>query len=323
MILKNKKLYKVALLFFLIINGGPLVINATNLDDEGLFHRNYIYNRDTESLNFFILNGFDFKTTHVLFDKDINLKMYSTYGILVNLTTNEVIFERQADKRAYPASLTKMMTVLVGLENIKEDTMRIDVDFNELAAEGAAIAGFRNGEIVSAKDILMAVMLPSGADAAITLAKEVVGSEAEFVNLMNQKAEALGMKDTHFENVTGLHHDNHYTTARDMAILVKVALNNPEFREIFMAKSYITETVDDLIFTSRMFDRMSSPVILGGEVLGGKTGYTWEALLCLASFATDGENEYALITMHANGGPNTAQYHVIDALETYEYFFNR
>ena len=279
-----------------------------------------LYKRDTEKLIFIFENRFGFKSSQVLFDNDIDLFMYSDYGILVNLTTNEVIYERNADAKVYPASLTKMITVLVALEHGTQETMTINADFNELAMAGAAIAGFRNGEEVTMMDLLMATMLPSGADASETLAYHIAGSEEKFVELMNETALALGMNETHFTNVTGLHHEDHYTTARDMAILVKMAIKNPDFREIFTTKYYETEKGTPLVFTSRMFDRMDSAAINSGEVLGGKTGYTWEALLCLASFATDGNHEYALVTLHADGGPQTPQFHVIDALEVYNYF---
>ena len=214
------------------------------------------------------------------------------------------------------------MTVLVGIEHRLDGPITIDIDYNTLAEEGAAIAGFVNGESVSYDDLLYGTMLPSGADAALMMAKVVAGSEEGFVALMNEKAQELGMEDTHFTNVVGLHDDNHYSTPLDLAILEKVALKNDEFREIFSAKSYTTTSSSRLTFTSRMFDRMGDPVFDGGEVLGGKTGYTEEAGLCLASYATDGKNEYALVTTHANGSPYTPQYHVLDALEGYDYFLN-
>lgn len=292
-----------------------------SLDDQWLSnHYSEMYDRYDEELLFTLHHGYGFKTNQVLTESEVDLSLVSDYALLVNLTTNEVIYEKNAHQRTYPASLTKMMTVLVGIEHMKKETVTIDVDYNALAIEGAAIAGFYNGEVVSYEDLLYGTMLPSGADAALMLAKVVAGSEEAFVALMNEKAKQLGMNDTHFTNVVGLHDDNHYSTAWDLAMLEKVALYNETFREIFSAKSYTTESASRLTFTSRMFDRMKSPSFNGGEVLGGKTGYTEEAALCLASYATDGENEYLLVTTHANGNPYTPQYHVLDALEAYDYF---
>ena len=308
----------------LLVGGGAFQINATSIVEEANLYNHYesLYNLKHDDLLFILHNGYEFKTNQALTTSDVDLNLVSDNALLVNLTTNEVIYEKNAHKRTYPASLTKMMTVLVGVEHMKNGQITIDVDYNELAEEGAAIAGFMNGEVVSYKDLLYGTMLPSGADAALMLAKVVAGSEEGFVALMNEKAQELGMKDTHFTNVTGLHDDNHYSTPWDLAILEKAALYNDEFREIFSAKSYTTDSDSHLTFTSRMFDRMSSPIFDGGEVLGGKTGYTHEAALCLASYATDGENEYVLVTTHANGSSYTPQYHVLDALATYNYFLN-
>lgn len=300
----------------------PINVQATVNNESFSNHYDQFYSCHREELSFTLFYGYGFKTNQVLTESDVDLDLMSDYALLVNLTTNEVIYEKNAYERTYPASLTKMMTVLVGIEHMKDEEIIIDVDYQALAAEGAAIAGFSNGEVVSYKDLLYGTMLPSGADAALMLAKVVAGSEEGFVALMNEKAKQLGMKDTHFTNVVGLHDDEHYSTAWDLAMLEKAALHNEMFREIFSAKSYTTDSANHLTFTSRMFDRMASPIFDGGEVLGGKTGYTEEAALCLASYATDGDNEYLLITTHAKGSPYTPQYHVLDALSAYDYFLN-
>lgn len=301
------------------------VVEASPIKDDVIIQKHYrtFYTPDHEDLIFALHNGYGFKSDSVLTDDDVNLGIYSSYAILVDLTANEVIYERNPDEITYPASLTKMMTVLVAIENMPNIPMVVDVDFNMLYEEGAALAGFSNGQAVTADDLLYGTMLPSGADAALTLAKYVAGSEAAFVELMNQKAQELGMTNTHFMNVTGLHDDNHYSTVRDMAMLVKAALYNDKFREVYSAKSYVTTTTPMLVFTSRMFDRLSSPTFDRVEILGGKTGYTYEAELCLASYATDGEHEYALVTTHAEGSAYTPQYHVLDAVYLYNYFLNQ
>lgn len=313
---------KSLIIMALLVISFPSQVKAQlSFDEEQLSnHYDQMYGRNDEELLFILYHGYGFKTNQALTESEVDLNLVSDYALLVNLTTNEVIYEKNAHQRTYPASLTKMMTVLVGIEHMKDEDITIDVDYNALAAEGAAIAGFYNGEVVSYEDLLYGTMLPSGADAALMLAKVVAGSEEGFVALMNEKAQQLGMKDTHFTNVVGLHDDNHYSTPWDLAMLEKAALYNETFREIFSTKSYTTESASRLTFTSRMFDRMKSPIFDGGEVLGGKTGYTEEAALCLASYATDGENEYLLVTTHADGNPYTPQYHVLDALEAYDYF---
>lgn len=298
-------------------------VEIHSLVDKKVLPNSYetFYSVDREPLSFFILHGYGFKTNQALTNLDVDLDLMSDQAILVNLKTNEVIYEKDAHTRVYPASLTKMMTVLVGIEHMKDEPITINIDYNALAKEGAAIAGFSNGEVVSYEDLLYGTMLPSGADAALMLAKVVAGSEEGFVQLMNEKAKELGMNDTHFSNVTGLHSDDHYSTPWDLAMLEKAALYNEDFKKIFSAKSYVTSS-GNLTFTSRMFDRLDSSLFEGGEILGGKTGYTKEAALCLASYATDGNQEYILVTTHANGSTYTPQYHVLDAVKTYDYFIN-
>lgn len=315
-------LKKIMLLLAFMILGVSQPVKASPTIENNYPNFNYhtIYQPSHEELLFILNHGYEFKSNNVLTDNDITISMYSSNAILVDLTSNEVIYERNSRQTTYPASLTKMMTVLVAIENKTADMMTVDVDFNELYEEGAAIAGFKNGETVSFEDLLYGIMLPSGADAALTIAKNIAGSEAGFVELMNQKAKSLGMTGTHFTNVTGLHDDEHYSTAYDMAMLVKAALYNDEFRKVYSAKSYTAS--NGLVFTSRMFDRLSSPNFGRVEILGGKTGYTHEAMLCLASYATDGEHEYALVTTHANGSSYTPQYHVLDAVYMYNYFLN-
>ena len=319
--LKKLKSKTMLLLAFTILGIAQPVKAAPTIENNHLeLHHRTIYQPNHEEILFILNHGYGFKSDHVLTDNDITISLYSSNAILVDLTSNEVIYERNSHQRTYPASLTKMMTVLVAIENKTADMMTVDVDFNGLYEEGAAIAGFQNGETVTFEDLLYGIMLPSGADAALTVAKNIAGSEAGFVELMNQKAKALGMTGTHFTNVTGLHDDNHYSTAYDMAMLVKAALYNDDFRAIYSAKSYTAS--NGLVFTSRMFDRLSSPTFGTVEILGGKTGYTHEAMLCLASYATDGKHEYALVTTHANGSSYTPQYHVLDAIYAYNYFLN-
>ena len=129
------------------------------------------------------------------------------------------------------------------------------------------------------------------------------------------------MNRTHFVNVEGLHDENHYTTAKDMAILMKYALNNDIFREIITSVSYITSSTSEhpngIEFYSTVLARIETTDFSGGKILGGKTGYTPEAGLCLASLAQKNGREYILITMGAPGNHQTEQFHFIDALNVY------
>lgn len=138
---------------------------------------------------------------------------------------------------------------------------------------------------------------------------------------MNEKAVELDMNDTHFENVTGLHDRNHYSTAKDLSFLLCYALENALFREIFTATQYTVHETNKhpsgTILHSTLFKKLKSPDIENGKILGGKTGYTDEAGLCLASLARKDEDEYILISVGANGNHKTEQYNITDALMVY------
>ena len=254
---------------------------------------------------------------------DVNLHLYSSHALLINLDTSEILFDQRGRERTYPASVTKIMTVLVGLEHAHSNELVVYADFEALLLANAVVVGFANGEIRTLSEVLHGTMLSSGADATTTLAYHVAGSYQGFVDLMNETAERLGMNDTHFTNASGLHDDNHYTTAYDIAILLKYALENTYFREVITAEVYpfIGPDGHEQLMFSTMFLNMQSPIFNGGEILGGKTGYTTSAGLCLASIATNGTHDFALITF---GAPPEGHIvgHIIDAFIVYEYFFN-
>ncbi len=260
-------------------------------------------------------------------DLDVTIspeKLNSSNAILIRLKDNTVLMQKNSEEKIYPASLTKMMTAIVAIENLLDLNVKIKLTssmFEGLYEENAAMAGFQPGEKVRAIDLLYGVILPSGAECCIALADYIAGSEQNFVKLMNQKAEDLGMENTHFENATGLHNENHYTTVKDMAILLSNALQNNYFREIFTAFRHFTPPTNmhpgGISFYSTMHKGLGDQNIIDGEILGGKTGYTDEAGLCLASLAKVGKQEYILITAGAKGDHYSEQYNITDAFAVY------
>lgn len=253
-----------------------------------------------------------------------DVALYSPYAILVRLQDQQVMMEAKSEERIYPASLTKILTAIVAIEQIPDLSMKVKLPeeiFPDLRTANASVAGFSPGEEVSALDLVYGTLLPSGADAALGLALQVAGSESEFVALMNQKGAALGMDHTHFTNVCGLHDDNHYTTVRDMAVLLEYALQNATFREVFTSARHVVGSnslhPQGLTLYSTMFARMSTREFTGGSILGGKTGYTEESGLCLASLAEKNGNEYILVTAGAQGDHRTDPYHIVDAFKVY------
>jgi D-alanyl-D-alanine carboxypeptidase (penicillin-binding protein 5/6) len=256
--------------------------------------------------------------------------------------TRDVLLDVKGDERIFPASLTKIMTAVVALENINDldefVTLREDI-FNSLYSANASMAGFSPGEKVRAIDLLYGLLLPSGAECAVGLAEYAAGSESVFVELMNEKARTLGMSGTHFTNTTGLHDDSHYSTAGNIAALLDYALGNKTFCKIFASKRYSTSPSvlhsDGITFHSTLFSKLKSADFDGGTILGGKTGSTNEAGLCLASLAKKGGMRFILVTCGAKAvsdslelspplsapgdfdGNRTAELHIDDAFIVY------
>ncbi len=251
------------------------------------------------------------------------IELESDYYLLLDPQNNQVIYEKSADEPIYPASLTKMMTLIVALEHLDDYDKLITLDhkvFQGLYEANASMAGFSLNEKVSVKDCLYGLFLPSGAECTRALAIETAGSEEDFVVLMNEKAKELNMNSTHFENTTGLHHKDHYTTLHDLSILMKYCLDNPDFYEIFTTKEYIASGSihKQLKMNSTLFKRLSSEH--NEMILGGKTGYTNPAGLCLASVAEKDGRTLMLITAHAP--VSSTPYHLLDAITVYTTVFD-
>ncbi len=251
-------------------------------------------------------------------------KLNSSNVILVRLKDQATLMQKNSRERIYPASLTKMMTAIVAIEKLPDLEVVIklgDSIFEDLSGANASMTGFEPEEEVRAIDLLYGALLPSGAESCIGLACQIAGSEDEFVEMMNQKAKELGMDNTHFVNTTGLHDDNHYTSVEDMAALLSYALQNNTFRKIFTASRYSTKPTnmhpDGITYHSTMFQKLNEQDIVGGEILGGKTGYTDVAGLCLASLAKVNNQEYILITTGAKGNLRSKQYNIADAIKVY------
>lgn len=275
---------------------------------------------------FFVLGQGEGETVSWTEEKDVeNLNgLNSRNAILMDRETGKILADKGADEKVYPASLTKIMTAVLAVENIPDLQESITVPegiFPGLYAEGASMAGFCPGEEAVGMDLLYGVLLPSGAECCLTFAERIAGSEEAFVDMMNEKAKELGMEHTHFTNSTGLQDEDHYSTVRDISVLLRYALAGDTFRQVFTSSSYSTNPSachpEGFTFYSTMFQEMNSASVTGGEILGGKTGYTKEAGLCLASLAVIGQKEYILITAHARGDHETRQYHVEDAVKVY------
>lgn len=254
--------------------------------------------------------------------KELDLSgINSTHAVLMQASGGKVIGETAGDERIYPASLTKIMTAVVALEEIrnldKEITLTAEM-FTELYANDLMQAGFQPEEQVRAIDLIYGALLPSGAECCVGLADYVAGSEDAFVELMNEKARKIGMENTHFCNTIGTHEEEHYSTAKDMAVLLKYALRNDTFREVIESPWHSTPGTnvhpDGITYWSSLLRNLNDPSVTGGKILGGKTGYTNAAGFCLASFAEIEGREYILVT---TGATSSGTAHIDDAVTIY------
>ena len=251
----------------------------------------------------------------------LDLNISSQNAILYNLDTGEVLYEKRADEQKSIASLTKIMTALVTLESVDDLNQQVvleNEDFKGLAEANAVTAGFTKGEVVTYKDLLYGLLLPSGADAAKALARNISGSEQKFINKMKEKAKTLKLKNTHFSTVIGLDDDKNYSTAKEVSIIFKEALKNKDFRTIITTKNY-TSTDGKITFKSTIDNNAKKFDIEVPYILGGKTGTTTNAGLCLATIAKENNVNYMLVTL---GAPydKKAPHHIEDAKIIYDYF---
>lgn len=165
-------------------------------------------------------------------------QLYATAAILIEEHTGRVIFEKNADMILYPASTTKIMTVLLGLMmGNMNDTVTVSANAMNIPDDSSTM-GLREGEQINFQDLLYGTILRSGNEGANAIAEYISGDIQTFVNLMNETAQRYGMTSTHFMNPHGLHDDNHYSTARDLATLAREALKNNDFRQIVGTVSY-------------------------------------------------------------------------------------
>ena len=221
----------------------------------------------------------------------LDLQLYSERAILIDADTNTVIAEKNPDERIFPASMTKVMTALVACEQIEnwDDTFTMtQAIIDPLYLADASLAGFVDGEKVPLLDLVYGAILPSGAEATEALSIYVAGSEEAYAELMNDKAASLGLTDTHFVDASGLHDEQHYTTLRDMAIILQAAMDNEICREILSTTYYTCQPTeqhpDGLKIFNKFLSRIENQDLKGGEIQGAKTGYTAQAMNCCASF---------------------------------------
>ena len=225
-------------------------------------------------------------------------------AVLMDANTGIILYERQMHEILYPASITKVMTALLTLESGYDGSER--VHFSREAVYtlpwGAAHIAMNYGETLTMDEALYAIMLPSANDVSIALAEFVAGSNSNFSELMTRRARELGAYNTNFTNPHGLHHEEHFTTAYDTAVIMRHAVQNPRFVEIISTAQYQippTELQSDprpLHNTNRMIQPTSN--FFHPDVVGGKTGFTSQAMHTLVTYAKRGDISLIAVVLY-------------------------
>ncbi|MBE5871443.1 MAG: D-alanyl-D-alanine carboxypeptidase [Lachnospiraceae bacterium] len=231
-------------------------------------------------------------------------EVVSTSVIFIDADDGEILAEREGRNRICPASMTKILTVLVAAEQVEdlEDTFTMTQQITDYSySNDCSSAGFLVDEKIPVKDLFYGTILPSGADAAVGLATYVAGSQEAFVELMNQKCEQLGIgSTTHFTNCVGIYDDDHYSTPYDMAVILRAAMDNELCREVMSERVYTTTPTEqhpEGITISNWFLRRIEDKDTGGEILCAKTGFVVQSGNCSASFGKSSSGrEYLCVT---------------------------
>jgi len=259
-----------------------------------------------------VLFSFFFLFT-TLYASDINID--SDKYILYNINNDSILLDKDSHEETYIASLTKIMSCIVAIENISDYDKEVKLTSKMLSNidYDVAVVGFKAGETVSINDLLYGTILYSGGDAIQSLAYIVSGSLDDFVSLMNDKVKELKLENTHFTNVIGLTDKNNYSSAYDVAQILKYALKNEKFNEVFTTDTYKLSNGKTISGTIYNYSKVSNYDV--SYIKGAKTGYTKASGYCLATIATINDIDYLLVTLNSNQKGN----HVKDAVNIYTY----
>ncbi len=249
-------------------------------------------------------------------------------AMLVSLDTDEVLYEKNADEKVYPASITKIMTTLLILESDKYDPNQkiamTDEALDLISGTGSSVSLLKSGEEITQLDLVYMILMASFGDCAILGAIYYGGSVENFVNMMNSRAAELGLANTKYQNPVGLHDENNYTTARDTYKLAKVALKNQTFKDVCESARHTvaaTNMSGERTLSTTNFLQDNTTNYYYSYAKGVKTGYTDEAGRCLVSTASYNGYNYMCLLF---GCPAKAdrRYEFIESAELYRWAFN-
>ena len=248
--------------------------------------------------------------------------IYSDSGVLIDADTGTILYDKAMDRQMYPASVTKLMTALLALENGNlEDQVSMTATGTAYCENGSSNLYTQVGEVFTLEQLLYGTMLKSANDMATQVGEYIGGTLENFIQMMNDRAVSLGCTGTHFENACGMPNDAHMTTAHDLALIAQAALKIPKFREIVNTSNY-TIPPTNMTSTERTMTNHNAllvvPEYFYPGIIGGKTGYTDAAQSCLSNFASRNGMTLIVVTLHAMDGSYAAQ----DNVDLLDYGYN-
>ena len=252
--------------------------------------------------------------------------IHSPSAILMDSNTGKILYEKNINEKMYPASLTKVMTAIIVLENCNLSDIAT-VSYNSIMSieSGYVVANLRVGEELTIEQLLYLLMVGSCNDAAIVLAEHISGSVENFSVLMNEKAKELGCTSTNFVNPNGVHDENHYSTAYDLALITKYAMQNKTFKTIVSTTYYELPTTNKYDKTDRIF--VTTNNLLRGDyyykyATGVKTGFTSPAKNCLIASATKNNLELITVVLGGEQRPDGSSQRYLDTVNLFEYGYS-
>jgi len=258
-----------------------------------------------------------------------NLNINSKTAVAIDADSSVVLYNKDMNKKIYPASTTKILTAILAIENVDlQKSIVVSKTAIKIPWDSSSVY-LKAGEVITIEDLLYCLLLNSGNDAANVLAEAVSGDIKSFVKLMNKKAKEIGCTNTNFNNAHGYSDDNHYTTALDMAKILSYCVKNETFVKIFSTKSYIVEETNKTKEKRYLYN--TNRLILTSEdsvyaryykyCVGGKTGYTDEAGRTLVAYGKK-DNKYVVVTIFGASTKGSEDVRYTDAINLFEYSFN-
>ena len=289
-----KKIFSILLIFALLFLSFP--INATTVEQE-TESTNTATEPQMNSMEASSIHGIDANNALLGVDKIIN---NARSAVVYEANSQTLMYAWNPDMQMYPASLVKIMTVLLALEQTElNDIVTVSQEAISSVPADAVSAKLLPGEKLSMQDLLYCILLSSASDACVAVAEHIGGSEAGFVDMMNERATQLGCTGTYFTNSHGLHDNNQHTTARDSARILSVAMADESFRTIFGADDYLIPKTNlsenRRITTGNYMKDTNSKLYYDSRVIGGRTGVTQDGRRCLATASE--RNGMMLITV--------------------------